>query len=247
MSAAPLPRRAYAGLRADGTWMGRVLDGEVALFLEASEVVVRCACGGDELACAFDEVTGAEVHGGTLVLHARRGTLTLRGEGATVREGWAVLGARACALPEVARGVRWRETGADDGAAYARYLAPLLEARRRLEHPESLEWRLAGFGGDGLRTRILSTLRAMAAERHPTDASRGRALAARLVDAARPLVAAVATSDAALAALLEAPDARRYEAWRAWVRTVPALFTAADRAWTTVAPLVEAGGGVHAD
>lgn len=221
-----------------GRWNGRDVAGIVTLFLERDEVAVRHESSGDEWAVPMHAVRGASWRAGALSLHLTDDVLHLSG-GDGLDRAWHVLSLRACALPEVARSLRAFARSGEEAkrhaAARERFFAPLLQARRRLEGEEPVEWRVAGFDAEALAERMRATVAAFALERHAERPAHRRALEASLLDACEPLFAQLAHVHAAARAVHEAEDAVRFVMWRGWAGEVRALFTHADRAWRGVA------------
>lgn len=218
-----------------GSWRGCGIDGAVTLFVEAAELVVRPDALDEELATPLDRLSGAAWRAGTLTLHGDDETLQLSGAEQLDR-AWVAITRRACVLPEVTRGLRAlgvRGLGTDS-ALHARYFAPLLQARRRLERDEPLDERVAAFDAAALATRLRSELASLAAERHPTRAPWRRATEAELIDAADPVLRRLDVMAALSLAVREAPEHERFVAWRRWGRELRALFVDADRCWSAV-------------
>lgn len=239
-----LPRLAIASVQAAGRWAERALQEQVTVFVEAHEVVVRLEGTGEELAVAFTRITGAGWRGGVLSLHQGGQELQLQG-GEALDRAWHTLTRRACTLPEVARamrafgGAREARAGRDEiGEARQRFFAPLMQARRRLEGEEPLEWLVAGFDTAVLAERIRGAIGVIATERHPASPPHRRALEARLLDACEPLFDALEGVDAAARALQEGDDAQRFVRWRVWAERVRLLFASADRSWRVLAAIL---------
>ncbi|ODT03718.1 MAG: hypothetical protein ABS52_08140 [Gemmatimonadetes bacterium SCN 70-22] len=209
----------------------------VTVFIEAREVVVRLEATGEELALALPSLTGAAWRAGVLSVHQGGEELQLAG-GDALDRAWHAIAKRACTLPEVARALRALGTRPAGGArpdelgeARARFLAPLMQARRRLEGDEPVEWLVAGFDAAALAERVRGAVAAIARERHEGRPAHRRALEARLLDACEPLIAALDGVREAAAALETGGDAQRFVHWRRWAAQLRALFAEADRAW----------------
>ena len=165
--------------------------------------------------------------------------MQLTGERELAR-AWLAVASGACVLPEMTRGLR--AMGGRHGAGgelQARFFAPLLQARRRIETAEPMDWRLGGFDARALEERLRATLSAVAAEHHPERAAHRRALQAELLDAAEPVFERLVQLSAAAAAVHEAPDAVRFVAWRSWARALRRLFIEADRSWWAIRHAVQ--------
>jgi hypothetical protein len=231
----PVARIAVTEVSARGRWCGVELHEPVALFVEASEVVVRLEATGTEHGAPLSALRGAAWRAGTLSLFRGGEELHLTGTQGLDR-AWHGVSQRACTLPEVARPLR--ALGLAHGASaedHARFVAPFLQGRRRLESGEPVDWTVAGFDAATLSERTRGVLAAMAMQRHADRPPHRRAFEARLHDACERLFTALDRVAAAAGGVHEATDATRFDAWRAWAGTVQALFAETERAWRDVA------------
>jgi hypothetical protein len=222
-----------------GTWGHRAVHGPgvMRLFPDALEVSL-----GDEdgVVVAYESLSGAGWRTGCLTIHGRPGSLALESE-AGLDQAWVTLTACACRLPEFTRGLRAlgsRRGGDHD--AQARFFAPLLHARRRLEEEADPGSRVAAFDARQLRERLDQALRAFAADTYPRSAPDRRALQAELLDIAEPLFTALGALETSALRWREADESLRFDLFRDWVRTVGAVFADADRSWSRAAPLIPA-------
>lgn len=236
-------RLAFPGVRAEGRWARRALAETVTLFVEEREVAVRLDASGEEYAAPLAALGGASWRSGVLTLHLAEDGLQLR-EGEGLDRAWHALTVRTCTLPEVARGLR--ALGASRGRwsdTHARFFAPLLQARRRLEGDEPMDWKVAGFDASVLDERVRATLATVALERHGERAPHRRALEAGLLDASEPLLLQLSRVADAARTVHEVDDAQRFVAWRSWAGEVRLLFVQADRAWGAIARVLADDGG----
>lgn len=234
-------RLAFRAGAVSGRWRGRDLAGAVTLFVEQDEVVVRLEATGDEVAVALPQLTGAAWRAGVLWLHLPDEELQLS-DGESLDRAWFAVSQRACALPEVARAMRaLRAESARHAMARERFFAPLLQARRRLEGDEPVDWRVASFDADALAERLRGTLAALALERHAERPPHRRALEAGLLDACDALFAQLRRVSDAGRAVHEAPDAHRFVEWRAWAAQLRVLFVHADQAWQAMTEVLAEG------
>ena len=218
---------------ARGTWRARPLASPVTLFVEERELVVRLP-DDEELVIALASLTGAEWRSDILTVYLGVEELQLTGSPELDRM-WVAIAARACAVPEMTRGLRAMggRHGAE-GELQMRFFAPLLQARRRLESSEPIDWRVSGVDARALAERMRAFLTGVAAERYPERPAHRRALEAELLDAADPVFDRLAQLEAAAAQLHQAPDASRFVAWREWALTLRRLFVEADRSWVAI-------------
>ncbi len=233
MSTTPEGRVAVTGVRARGRWGGRALADVVTLFVEEREFVVRLS-DGEESVTPLVRLTGAEWRSDVLTVHAGSEALQLTGAPQLDRL-WVVLAARACGVPEMTRGLRaMGGRHASDDEMQLRFFAPLLQARRRLESEEPIDWKVSGVNADELATRVRSLLAAAASERYPERPAYRRALEAELLDAAEPLFDRLTMLGTVAGELHSAPESVRFVAWREWSLTLRLLFVDADRSWVAI-------------
>jgi hypothetical protein len=222
-----------------GTWREATIDGAGVLRLGDVTLEIELREGGT-LSASYAALSGAGWRTGVLSLHSAWGHVELEGEDGLER-AWTALLALACELPEFTRGLR--VLGSRRGgntAAQARFFAPLLQARRRLEDEPDLDRRLLTFDGRVVGQRLSQVLQTLAAECFPNSASDRRALEAELFEATEPLFLRLHGLEGASSRLRAAVDAVRFDAWRSWVAAVAVIFTEADRSWsaaTRVLPL----------
>jgi hypothetical protein len=213
-----------------GEWHGEALSGTGRLRLAEHGVRVE-PDGGVAFEVPYASLTGTAWRGDAVTMFGAAGWI--RGTGAPGLDAfWVGLQERACALPELTTGLRAlgsRRGG--DAQRQARFFAPLLQARRRLEEQREIRWRLAAFEAQALRRRVEETVRALAAERYPDAPPAERALAACLIDECAALFAALDALGEAAALVADSDDAGRFAAWRAWTGRAREVFEAADRAW----------------
>ncbi len=239
----PRARLAFAGARGEGRWCQRSVAGEVTLFVEEDEIVVRVESNGEELPVSLAALGGASWRAGVLTLHLADDALQLHNAEGLDR-AWHAVTLRACTLPEVARGLRALGTLRGRWAdAHARFFAPLLQARRRLEGDEPMDWKVAGFDAVTLAERVRGTLAAIALERYGARPPYRRALEAGLLDASDPLIRQLDRVTDAARGVHEGEDARRFAAWRAWAAELRLLFIQADRSWSAISVVLAEDDG----
>jgi hypothetical protein len=223
-----------AGVEVAGLWghLATPVRFRGSLVIEPLRLEVRDTQGRLETNYAL--LTDATWAGGELGLHWERGAARVRG-GEALAPAWARIVASACALPEVARGLRslgTRRGGKAD--LQRRFFGPLLVGRRRLEEPDSMEWRLAHFDARVVRRQIDEALAGIARERHPASPPHRRALGAALDEAVEELAVQLELLDRAADAARMGAEGRRFVAWRAWTTQLRAVFVEADRAWPRI-------------
>ena len=148
---------------------------------------------------------------------------------------------RACAMPELTRGLRGLGSHrAGPGAEHDRFFKPLLEARRGAARAPRADGARLAFDAASLRAAFARRIREMAHERYPDEPPERRALEAEAVDAAAPLFLAVAMLERAQKALDGAGELDRFGRWRAWTEALQQVFERADEAWFALAPVFAA-------
>jgi hypothetical protein len=230
--------------RIAGTWGQTVLGGPGLLRLR-EQTLELVTSKGVPIVAPYETLSGAGWRTGTLVVHAAAGVMELDGEMGLER-AWVVLTSLACPIPEFARALRTfgsrrgaeRTAGASGASAQARFFAPLLQARRRLEGEADLDRRLTAFEAHRLAERMTQVLTLLAAEYHPASAPDRRALEAELFEATAPLFAGFDLLKAAEERYRAAGDDQRFAVWRGWTREVAAVFADADRSWRATMPLL---------
>ncbi|MGQ0647977.1 MAG: hypothetical protein ACT4P7_10425, partial [Gemmatimonadaceae bacterium] len=216
----------------------RHVDAGGTLVLFADEGLFEQA-SGDHLIVTWAALTDATWERETLTLHCADDALALRGPRELSR-AWGLVVEHACALPEVARGLRSLGTSRGGSAVLqSRFFGPLLAARRRLQDPEAMERRVTQFDAMALTQRLNAAIAEFASDHHPADPPRRRALEAHLEEAIEPLVRQLALLADATQALHAAPDGSRFVAWRVWTRLLRRVFLEADRAWTQIVRQLE--------
>lgn len=222
------------GILARGTWALRPAHVEGTLLLD--EHTASLAAGGvaHEIApySAFTDATWASE---TLTLYRHDETLSISGS-RELNRAWGVVVERACILPEMTRGLRSLGTSRGGNAQLqTRFFGPLLHARRRLQEPDALEWRVTHFDARALTGRLEATIRELAMERFPESPPDRRALEAELSEALEPLAGTLEVLAGAADRIRSDPDGQRFVTWREWTRQLRRVFLEADRAWSSMA------------
>lgn len=220
-----------------GEWGPVRLTGAGRLCLTSDAVFVEAA-GGDTLLAPYDELRGGGWRTGALTIHGAQGSAVLEAAQG-LDQAWVALVQRACPLPELARAHRLlgsRRGGRVD--SQARFLTPLLQARRRIEEEGDLETRVVLFDARTLRERIDAALQVIAKESYPSSHPDRRALEAELEEAMAQLFGSLDAMASAANYFRKAPEAVRFTAWRSWVSTVTRVFTLADTSWASASRLL---------
>jgi len=143
---------------------------------------------------------------------------------------------RACAMPELTRGLK--SLGASRGmpvAAHDRWFAPLLAARRSVEGVSDPARQVLLLDPATLTKDIERAIAEIAATKAPGHPAEQRAVEAALEEEAAPVFRAIESMGLAGDAVRGGALDTRITDWRQWVETVRGVFAAADDAWTGIA------------
>jgi hypothetical protein len=208
-----------------------VLDPQHALFDAGHDAL--------HLIAAYGALSDAVLLDGSLRLYRGEAEISLSGSDQLQRAASLIM-ERSCRLPELTRGLRSLGTHrGGDARLQSRFFGPLLLARRRLQEPEALEWRISHFNAEELARRFDGAIQELAEERFPQSPPDRRGLEAELGEALEPVTAALEALDDAGRRVLVSPGGQRFVAWRAWTRALRRVFLEADRAWGLIAPSLQ--------
>lgn len=217
-------------------WDSLRLAGPGTLRLTTEAMLVEAGTGS--VRAPYDALLGGAWRTGILTVHGERGSVAINAHQG-LEHAWAQLIARACPLPELARSHRMlgsRRGGA--GAAQARFLAPLLQARRRLSDVTDLDARVAAIEAEALRQRMAQALHAIAADTYPASAPDRRSLVAELEEALAGFFDGLQAMELAAEHFRTAPEPIRFAAWRRWMAATARAFALADTGWAVAARLL---------
>lgn len=223
------------GILARGTWALHVTHVEGTLLLDEHAASLASGSGAAYEIAPYSALTDATWAGETLTLYRHDEVLAISGS-RELNRAWGVVVERACILPEMTRGLRSLGTSRGGNAELqTRFFGPLLHARRRLQEPDALEWRVTHFDARALSARLDATIRELAMERFPESPPDRRALEAELSEALEPLAGTLDVLAAAAERIRSDPDGQRFVTWRDWTRQLRRVFLEADRAWSAMA------------
>lgn len=220
-------------------WETFRLAGPGTLRLTSDTMLLEAATGGT-LVALYAELRGGGWRTGSLTIHGAGRAVLQSGRG--LEQAWVSLIERACPLPELTRGHRL--LGSTRGGPVdlqARFLAPFLQARRRLEQEADLEARVATLDARVLRERLETTLKTIARDSYPSSHPDRRGLEAELEEAMAPFYAGLEAMESAAEYFRFAPEAIRFMAWREWVSAASRVFVLADRGWASASRLLPRG------
>jgi hypothetical protein len=232
----PDPELELPFAKASGQWGPVPVTGPGRLRLTSDGLALEAP--GLSLQVRYAELGGGGWRTGAISIHAGGNSATIE-SARGLQDAWVTLLARACPLPELARSHRLlgsRRGGSPD--AQVRFMAPLVQARRRLEDGPDLDARVAALDARALRDRIDLALQGIAKDSVPANLPDRRALEAELEEAMGTLFARLDALDLSAQAFRNAAEPVRFSAWRDWVAAVSNVFAAADSGWSGVARLL---------
>ncbi|HEY5545331.1 MAG TPA: hypothetical protein VIK50_04705 [Gemmatimonadaceae bacterium] len=221
-------------------WGTLRFTGRGQLRLTSEALLVEVAAGG-VLSAPYAELRGGGWRTGSLTVHGAAGTAVLE-SARGLEHAWVSLVEHACPLPELTRGHRLlgsRRGGPVD--LQARFLAPFLQARRRLEEEADLDARVTTLDAKALRERLDVTLKTIARDAYPSSHPDRRGLEAELEEVMAPFFHGLEEMESAARHFRSAPESIRFMAWRAWVSSALNVFSLADSGWAGAARLLPGG------
>ena len=224
-----------ASIRAE--WGTIRLSGRGRLRLTTEAVLVDAAEGAS-LVVPYVEVRGGAWRAAQLEIHGEPGSVTLEASRG-LQYAWVSLVSFACPLPELARGHRL--LGSKRGGhvdLQAKFLAPFVQARRRLEEEADLDARVLTLDARALRERLYAAVQGFAKDAHPSSQPDRRALEAELEEALASLFDGISAMDSAAGHFRNAPEAVRFMVWREWMSAVSNVFALADSSWASAVRLL---------
>lgn len=211
---------------------------------EALTLIVRIDSEERSLRLRFATIDSAQTAGAELTLVLRDGTRVSLDAPASFHDE---LFSRFRALPELTRTLRAFGSGrarrttpggrTTDTSEQQRFFAPFLSARRDASAAAS-DQVIEAFSGRMLSAKLNATLHQFAVDREPEPGPARRALEAELVDAAEPLLDALAELDRAAQAAND--DAASLQLWRVWSAQLRTTFETADRVWVALDAALDA-------
>jgi hypothetical protein len=218
-------------------WGSATISGPAQLRLTSDALIIE-AGAHEPWQARYADLRGGGWRTGAIIVHGEPGSVTIEGSGG-LDQAWASLVARTCPLPELTRAHRLlgsRRGGAVD--QQARFLAPLLQARKRLEEVADLDTRVSGLDARALRERLEAALVGIATDAYPASDPDRRALEAELEEAMTALYESLDLMQQAAKDFRNAPEPVRFVAWRHWVASVARVFALADLGWASAARLL---------
>ena len=220
-----------ATARVLGIVQGRDIDAQATLELEDHALVILWSRAAP-WRLALDGIDGVSQGAAQLTLYLASGdVLELMGDD-SLRSFGAQLMDRACAMPELTRGLRTLGSlRGTPGSAHDAWFAPLLSTRRTIEGVSDPLRQLALMDAARLAESMAKVLAELAAVQAPTDVPQQRAIEAVLEEHAEPLFKAIARLALAGNTLQGSALDTRLADWRRWVEALREVFVAADEGW----------------
>lgn len=214
-----------------GIVRGREIDARAEVELDGPTLVLFWS-RATPWRLALEGIDGVSLGNAQLTLYLASGdVLDLTGDDA-LRALGAQLVDRACAMPELTRGLRsLGSRRGTPGAAHDAWFAPLLSARRAVEGVSDPLRQVELLDAARLSQTITRVIAELAAIRAPTDPAMQRAIEAALEEDAEPLFAALDRMGVAADALRGSALDSRLADWRRWVEMLRRVFAAADESW----------------
>ncbi len=218
-------------------WGSLRVEGPGVLRLTSEALLLDVARGGS-LRVRYDDLRGGGWRTGVLTVYGDAGNAAIESnQGLDV--AWVQLVERTCPVPELVRSHRLlgsRRGGSAD--AQVKFLAPLLQARKRIEGAADLETRVALLEGRILRERVVAALETIAKDVYPASHPDRRGLEAELDEAMVPFYRGLDKLDGAAKLFRDAPEPIRFLAWRQWILSLSDAFALADSGWANAARLL---------
>jgi hypothetical protein len=210
---------------------GREIDATAELELDGPTLVIFWS-RATPWRLALEGIDGVSLGNAQLTLYLASGdVLDLTGDD-TLRALGAQLVDRACAMPELTRGLRsLGSRRGTPGSAHDAWFAPLLSARRAVEGVSDPLRQVELLDATRLAETMTRVMAELAAIRAPTDAAMQRGIEAALEEDAEPLFAALARLALAADVLRGSALDSRLADWRRWVEMLRGVFAAADESW----------------
>jgi hypothetical protein len=224
-----------AHARVVGIVRGREIDTSAAVTVDQDTLVLAWQ-GATPWRLSLSGIDGISGGASSLTVYlVSNDVLELSGDDELRALGLQLLD-RACAMPELTRGLK--SLGSARGtpaAAHDRWFAPLLAARRSVEGVSDPARQVMLLDAAQLTKEIERAIAEIAAAQAPGDAAEQRAVEAALEEEAEGVFTAITLMGLAGDALRGGALDTRIADWRRWVDTVRAVFAAADEAWAGIA------------
>ncbi|MBC8088863.1 MAG: hypothetical protein H7Z40_16485 [Phycisphaerae bacterium] len=231
------------GLRARviGIVRGRELDAYATVTLAAHAVVLSW----DNAAAwqlDLDGLDGVMPRPNQLTLYLSSGDVLELTENDALRQLAANVLDRACAVPELTRGLRaLGSLRGTPGPAHDRWFAPLLAARRAVAGISDAERQVALVDAANVAQQLRRVMTEIAREMAPTHPAMQRAIEASLHEESESTFHALERLALAADVLRTSTLDTRLVDWRRWMKALREVFVAADQCWPRCAKVITDG------
>lgn len=228
-------------VRVIGIVRGRELDAHAMVSLSGNTVALAWE-NAAPWALGLEGIDGVMPRPGQLTLYLSSGDVLELTENEALRAFGARVLDRACAVPELTRGLRaLGSLRGTPGAAHDRWFAPLLAARRAVAGISDAERQVALVDAAVIALQLRRVMNDIAKELAPTHTAMQRALDAALQEETEPVFEALErlalTADVLRVSAL---DTRLHD-WRRWMNALREVFVAADQSWPRCAVVITQG------
>ena len=228
-------------VRVIGMVRGRELNAHAHISLSGNAVVLAWE-NAAPWSLDLDGIDGLMSRPEHLTLYLSSGDVLELSENELLRTFTARVLDRACAVPELTRGLRaLGSLRGTPGPAHDRWFAPLLAARRAVAGISDAERQVALVDAAVIAQQLRRVMADLAKEQAPLHPAMQRALDAALQEESEPLF--IALERLALAAdvlRVSALDTRLHD-WRRWMNALREVFVAADQSWPRCAHVIVNG------
>ncbi len=225
------PSTPTAVVRVVGIMRGREISASAVAALEADALVLAWE-RATPWRIAFTGLDGVTVGVRQLSLYLSSGdVLELEGDDSVAPIARQLI-ERACAMPELTRGLRslGSRRGAP-GAAHDTWFAPLLAAKRAVSGVSDVQRQVMLIDAANLSRAMAGAMSELAALTAPGDPARQRAVEAALEEDAADMFVALRRAALLADVLRGSALDTQFADWRRWVDALREVFAEADDAW----------------
>ncbi|MEO7362289.1 MAG: hypothetical protein ABI120_18305 [Gemmatimonadaceae bacterium] len=190
----------------------------------------------------LDGLDGVMSRANQLTLYLSSGDVLELTENDALRAFGARLLDRACAVPELTRGLRaMGSLRGTQGAAHDRWFGPLLAARRAVAGISDAERQVALVDAPTIAQQVHRVMTALSKELAANHPAMQRAVEAALQEESERVFTALDRLALAADVLRTSPMDTRLVDWRRWMNALREVFVAADQSWPGCAKVLQHG------
>ena len=217
--------------RVVGIVRGREINADAHLALDAHSLAILWD-RATPWRLSLDGIDGLHTDDGHLTLYLASGDVLDVSGDSSLRLLGTQLQSRACAVPELTRGLRTLGSRrAAIGNAHDAWFAPLMAARRAIDGVSDPLRQVTLVDAANLSRAMTTVISQLAAIEAPTDVAAQRAIEAVLEEAAEPMFVAMTSLALAADVLRRSELDTRLADWRRWIDALRDVFIAADNSW----------------